>query len=85
MQIAECPNCGHPISDDEPSVHTQIILATGQLVVATQLIGLMLEHPDYTNARPGYEQRMKELIEQLRQAGEDITSWGEAYDDGDGA
>lgn len=84
MQITECPQCGAPITDEMiESPHQQLILASGQLVAAAAVIGLMLEHPDYAPARPGFEQRMSETVEQLRQIGEEVGGWGEAYDDGE--
>jgi len=81
MQVAECPNCGTPIEDDNlSSEHQQLILASGSLVVAAAIVGLLLENPDYEVARPGFRSKIGDVIEHLRQAADELASWGEAFD-----
>jgi len=81
MQLLECPQCGTPISsEDIDSEHQQLILAAGSLIAAAALVGLMLEHPDYAIAQPGFTARMKEVTELLRGMADEMGQWGEAFD-----
>ncbi len=81
MEIARCPSCGESISEED-MISDQVRLAfnVGMLVGAAAVTGMMVTLPDYAAARDGYDERLKEVTNEIAEHTEAFVMWGESYD-----
>jgi len=81
VDVAKCPECGTEIRlTDLSSDQMKLIAVAGALVASAAVSGLMMELPQYQPARPGFDERLREIILRLQDDTEAFSSWGEAFD-----
>lgn len=82
MHIATCPECGHDINlEDLSSDQLRLILAAGSLIATVAIQGMLMELPEYQDAREGFNDRVGEITEAIHQTVDHLTEWGSAFDE----
>ena len=82
MVLGKCPQCGEEItSEDLESDQQRLSLALGSLIATASVVGMLMELPEYQDARSGFEARLSDLIEEAHRNIDHLAEWGGAYDD----
>lgn len=64
---------------DEPL--TELALSLGILIVNASMMRVAMENVMLAPAKPGYEERLRELSAITRHEATELQDWGEAYDE----
>lgn len=81
MPIASCPTCATVIEVDHVDDELiRLAIALGTLLITASMIRVALAGPGYESTLPGFSERMKELSDMTLRDGEELQSWGEAFD-----
>lgn len=81
MEVAKCPECGHDLSpEDIASPQIRLAMATGALLATAAIMDMLLQLPEYEHARPGFDERLKEITEKVQETVDHFSDWGDSFD-----
>lgn len=81
-QVANCPNCHHPVAvEDLVTDAAKIAYCASQLTGHVFVLDTMMHHPAYAGAVEGYNERVQEMVNTMTQWVHDLQDWGNAYDE----
>ena len=68
---------------EEENLYEQLSITTGAVIACAAVVGSTMEDPRYDAIREAWEDKLREVIEILARVSDELTLFGEAYDEGD--
>lgn len=82
--IGTCPSCQADVTlEDMNEDFQKLAMLCAMLLTHAAMIDMLSHIPTYESVREGFEARMAEMIETMKQWCFDLQQWGEAFDGGE--